>query len=244
MTATLLVDLLAQRGETADSIEDVIGVAQTILELAGTVAFAISAALVAGHKRMNFAGVVVFGVIVAVGGGTLRDLLLGNLPVYWVDDPAPLIVAAATAALTIPLFALGTISVIQRYGLVRVLDSAGLALFVVAGTNIALDSGAGAVSAVVVGVISGIGGGMIRDSLAEKVPQVLASGHFYASAAVTGSALNIALLETSIRPVFASTIAVLYIFTVRLLSIHYGWGIPKFRIDDGDQDAGPATDGT
>jgi len=148
-----------------------------------------------------------------------------------------------TAALTIPLFDLGTVSVIQRHGLVQVFDSAGLALFVVVGTNIALDTGASAASSVVVGVVSGIGGGIIRDNLADQVPQVLASGHFYASAAVAGSALNIALLETSIRPAFAAAIAASVIFAVRMLSIHYGWGLPKFKVGDG-QSAGPAPDVT
>lgn len=237
-----VVDLLAQSNDTADPIEAALGIAQSIINIAGTVAFAISATLVAGHKRMNVVGVVVFAVLVAVGGGTLRDILLGALPVFWVDDPAPLIVAAIAAALTIPLFDLGTISMMQRHGLVRLFDSAGLALFVVAGTNIALDWGAGAVSAVVVGVTSGIGGGIIRDGLADKVPEVLASGHFYASAAAIGSALNIALLETSIRPLFASSIAVVFIFTARMLSIHFEWGVPKFKIGDNGQDAGPAPD--
>jgi uncharacterized membrane protein YeiH len=236
------VGLLVQIGETSESIEDAIGVVQTVIEVTGTIAFAISAALLAGRKRMNVVGVVVFAILVAVGGGTTRDILLGDLPVWWVDDPASLVVAAVAAALTIPLFRLGTISVMQRYGLVRLFDSAGLALFTVAGTNIALDAGAGAASAVVIGVISGVGGGIIRDSIAEQVPEVLASGHFYASAAVVGSAVNIALLETPIRPVFASTIAVTSIFVLRMLSIHYNWGAPEFNVGDDDRDAGPAGD--
>lgn len=216
--------------------------AQTILTLAGTIAFAVSAALVAGHKRMNVVGVVVFAVLVATGGGTIRDMLLGDLPVYWVDNPNPLIVAAVAAALTIPLSNRGTISELQRHGLVQMFDAAGLALFVIAGTNIALDAGAGAVASVTIGVISGVGGGIIRDSLADKVPLVLASGHFYASVAVAGSALDIALLETSIRPMFASSIAVVFIFAVRMLSIHYGWGVPKFKVGHKGQDAGSAPD--
>lgn len=229
-------DLMTQTTPGVDSIEDALGVAQSILTFAGTIAFAVSAALVAGQKRMNIVGVVVFGVIVAVGGGTIRDILLGDLPVNWIGDPAQLLVAAVAAALTIPMFQLGTITVMERHGLVQLFDSAGLALFVVVGTNVALDAGAGAAAAVVVGVISGVGGGIIRDNIADKVPEVLASGHFYASAAVTGSALNIALLETSLRPAISSTIAVVCIFAVRMLSIRYGWGIPKFRVD-GDTDA-------
>lgn len=242
MTLVPALDILLQIDGTSESIEDAIGAVQTVIEIAGTIAFAISAALLAGRKRMNVVGVVVFAVLVAVGGGTTRDILLGDLPVWWVDDPASLVVAAVAAALTIPLFRLGTISVMQRYGLVRFFDSAGLALFTVAGTNIALDAGAGAASAVVIGVISGVGGGIIRDSIAEQVPEVLASGHFYASAAVLGSAANIALLETSIRPVLASTIAVAFIFIVRILSIHYNWGAPEFKVGKDGRDAGPAGD--
>ena len=223
-------DLLAQSGPSQQTIEDALGVVQTIVQYAGTIAFAISAALVAGRRRMNLVGVVVFGTIVALGGATFRDVLLGLLPVSWVADPEPLLVAALASAATIPLFRMGTISVMQRYYLVRVSDAAGLALFTVLGTNIALDAGAGAVSAVVVGSISGIGGGILRDTIAERIPEVLASGHFYASAAVTGSVLNVALLETPLRASIASSIAVLYIFSVRLLSIRFGWGLPTFTV--------------
>lgn len=224
------------------SIDAALGIVQNILEYAGTIAFAISAALLAGRRRMNMVGVVVFAVLVSVGGGTTRDVLLGDLPVFWVTDPELLLVAAVTAALTIPLFEIGTISVMQRYDLVRVSDAAGLALFVVTGTNIALDSGAGAASAVVVGVISGVGGGIIRDSMADRIPEVLASGHFYASAAVTGSALNILLLETPMHPGIASAIAAAYIFTVRILSIRYGWGVPEFNIRNDGEDGKAASE--
>lgn len=235
--------LLAQTSGS-QTLEDALGVVQTIVEYAGTIAFAISAALLAGRRKMNFVGVVLFSVLVAVGGGTTRDLLLGELPVYWVDDPTPLVVAAIAGAATIPLFRIGTISLIQRYDLVRVFDSAGLALFTVLGTNIALDAGAGAISAVFVGTIAGVGGGIIRDNLAEKVPAVLRSGHFYASVALLGAALDVALLETSLSPAVASAIAALFILTIRLLSIHYGWGAPKFEIDtDGDDKPDQAVSG-
>ena len=226
--------LLAQTSGSP-TIEDALGVVQTVVEYTGTIAFAISAALLAGRRRMNVVGVVVFSVLVAIGGGTTRDVVLGELPVYWVDDPTPLVVAAITGAATIPLFKLGTISMIQRHDLIRVFDSAGLALFTVLGTNIALDAGAGTISAVFVGTIAGVGGGIIRDSLAEEIPAVLRSGHFYASVALTGASLDVALLETSLSPAVASAIAGAYILVLRLLSIKFGWGAPKFEIDtDGD----------
>jgi uncharacterized membrane protein YeiH len=181
-------------------------------------------------------GVIVFGVIVAIGGGTIRDVLLGDFPVFWVDDPSTLIVAALAAAATIPLFRIGVIGARQRFDLVRIFDTAGLALFTIIGTNAALDAGAGAVSAVVVGLISGAGGGggIMRDTIAERVPEVLASGHSYASAAAAGAALDVALLETSMSPAIASSIAGVAIITLRLMSIHLDWRVSRFTIDDGE----------
>jgi uncharacterized membrane protein YeiH len=231
-------EVLAQSDASQQTIEDALGVVQTIVGYAGTIAFAISAALLAGRRKMNVVGAMVFGVIVATGGGTLRDVLLGRLPVYWVDDPTALIVAAVAAVVTIPLFKIGTISVMARYDVMRVADSAGLALFAVSGTNIALDSGAGSVSAVVVGVLAGVGGGIIRDVVAQRIPLVLSSGRLYASVAVLGCALDVALLELLSSRVVASAIAVGFIFGVRLLAIHFGWGAPTFAIDAKDVDGG------
>lgn len=241
-------EVLAQSDASHQTIEDALGVVQTIVEYAGTIAFAVSAALLAGRRKMNVVGVMVFGVIVATGGGTVRDLLLGILPVYWVDDPTPLIIAAIAALVTIPLFKIGTISVMARYDVMRIADSAGLALFAVTGTNIALDSGAGAISAVVIGVLAGIGGGIIRDSLADRIPLVLSSGRLYASVAVVGCALDVALIELLRSKIVASAIAVGFILAVRLLAIHFAWGAPTFAIDAKDVDdgelgaAGPRTD--
>ena len=231
-------EVLAQSDASRQTIEAALGAVQTIVEYAGTVAFAVSAALLAGRRKMNIVGVMVFGVIVAIGGGSIRDMLLGRLPVYWVDDPTLLVVAAVAAMLTIPLFKIGTISVMARYDVMRVADSAGLALFAVAGTNIALDSGAGAISAVVIGVISGVGGGIIRDNLADRIPLVLSSGRLYASVVVVGCALQVALLELLSSRIVASAIAVGLIVVVRLLAIHFGWGAPTFAIDTEDVDGG------
>jgi uncharacterized membrane protein YeiH len=234
----LAFEVFSQSEASQQTIEDALGVLQPIVEYAGTIAFAISAALLAGRRKMNVVGVMVFGVIVATGGGTIRDLLLGLLPVYWVDDPTPLIVAAGAAAATIPLFRIGTISVMARYDVMRVADSAGLALFAVTGTNVALDSGAGSVSAVAIGVLAGIGGGIIRDSLGDRIPLVLSSGRLYASVVVAGCALEVALVELLRSRIVASAIAVGFILVGRLLAIHFGWGAPTFAIDTKDVDDG------
>jgi uncharacterized membrane protein YeiH len=227
-------EFVAEAAQSERSIEAAIGNVRTVLLYAGTIAFAISAALLAGRRRMGMIGVVVFGVIVAIGGGTSRDVLLGDFPVYWIDNPSTLIVAALAAGATIPLFRIGVIGAMQRFDLVRLFDTVGLALFTIIGTNAALDAGAGAVSAVVVGLISGAGGGIIRDTIAQRIPEVLASGHSYASAAAAGAAFNVALLETSMSPAIASSIAGMTIIILRLVSIHLDWRVSRFAIDTGE----------
>jgi uncharacterized membrane protein YeiH len=221
---------LAQAAVSDQSIKDALGVLQDVMEYAGTIAFAISGALVAGRKHMDVVGVVVLGSIVAVGGGTARDLLLGDVPVFWINNPTFVIVGAITALATIPLFKTGTLAVLQRFNLVQFSDAAGMALFVVTGTNVALAAGANNLAAVIVGVIAGVGGGIIRDLMANEIPDVLTNGQFYASAAFVGALLYVMLLELSVSPFVAVWVPIVIIFGLRVLSIIYGWGVPKFEI--------------
>jgi uncharacterized membrane protein YeiH len=225
---------LAQAAVSDQTINGALGVLQDIMEYAGTIAFAISGALVAGRKHMDVVGVVVLGSIVAVGGGTLRDLLVGDFPVFWVTSPTFVVVGAVVALATIPLFKAGTIAVLQRYNLVQISDAAGMALFVVTGTNVALAAGADSLAAAIVGVIAGVGGGIIRDVLANKIPDVLTNGQFYASAAFLGAIVYVILLQTPLSPFVSVWVPIIVIFGIRLLSINYGWGVPKFRIDPDD----------
>lgn len=230
--------VLAQSAVSEQSIKDALGVLQDVMEYAGTIAFAISGALVAGRKHMDVVGVIVLGTIVAVGGGTARDLLLGDFPVFWVDNPTFVVVGALVALATIPLFKTGTIAFMQHYNLVQISDAAGMALFVVTGTNVALAAGADSLAAAVVGVIAGVGGGIIRDLMANKIPDVLTNGQFYASAAFLGAVLYVLLLQTSLSPFVSIWIPIITIFGIRLLSIIFGWGVPKFKID---KDTDPST---
>jgi uncharacterized membrane protein YeiH len=182
------LEFVPKAAESERSIEGAIGDVRAVLLYTGT----ISAALLAGTRRMGMFGVVVFGVNVANGGGTTRDVLLGDLPVFWIDDPSTLIVAALAAAATIPLFRIGAIKAMQRLDLVRLFDTVGLALFTIIGTNAALDARA---------------------------------------------ALEVALLETSMSPAIASSIAGVAIITLRLVSIHLDWRVSRFTIDDGENRA-------
>ena len=226
-----IAPLLAQASDAEQTVKEALGILQNIMEYAGTIAFAISGALAAGRKKMDYVGVVILGTIVAVGGGTTRDLFIGDVPVFWINDPTFMIIGALTALATIPLTKTGTLDQLRRLRVIRVSDAAGMALFVVTGTNVALAAGAGSLAAAIVGVISGVGGGIIRDLLANETPDVLVGGQFYASAAFSGALLYVLLLQLPISRLLVFWIPIALIFGIRTASLHYGWGIPTFAID-------------
>lgn len=230
MSTGAVVAATLQQGSSNgdDTAEQILGVIQTIMEYGGTVAFGMSGALVALNRRLDLVGVIVLGIIVSVGGGTIRDLLVGDSPVFWVSSPIFVIVGAAAAIATIPLGRIGAIDALNRYRIVLVLDAAGLALFVVVGTNVALDNGAHPVAAAIVGVISGIGGGILRDVLAGLSPAVLTNGELYATVAFGGAALYVVLLELDASPLAVFWIPVVTIFAARVWAIVTGVKVPRF----------------
>lgn len=213
-------------------IQTVLATAQTVLEYVGTMAFAVSGALVAARKRMDVGGVIVLGAIVSVGGGTTRDLLLGR-PVFWVHDPTVLAVGALTALVVLLIGRFVNAGARPAYWLVQVFDALGLALFVVTSTSIALVYGAAPVSAVVIGVVAGIGGGVIRDLLADELPVVLTDPRLYITAALAGSILYLALLRAEAPDVITLWAPIGLILLLRLISLRYGIGIPKVTADLG-----------
>ncbi|HFF8945380.1 TPA: TRIC cation channel family protein [Serratia marcescens] len=129
------------------------------LDILGTAVFAVSGVLLAGKLRMDPFGVLVLGVVTAVGGGTIRDMALANGPVFWVKDPTDLVVAMITCVLTLLL-------VRQPRRLPKwvlpVLDAVGLAVFVGIGVNKAFAAGTGPLVAICMGVITGVGGGIVH----------------------------------------------------------------------------------
>ena len=202
------------------------------LEYLGVVAFAISGALLAEHKRMDLVGVVVFATVVSVGGGTIRDILLGQLPVFWIDDPIFIVVGAMTALITLPLARLGTIDLLRRFRIISLADAAGLAAFTVVGTSMALDVGASGLAAISVGIASGIGGGVVRDVLASRVPEALSDGRLYATAALMGALTYVVMLELGLSEFVTVWAAIAVIFGIRLLSIGFGVRVPTVTIPE------------
>jgi uncharacterized membrane protein YeiH len=198
------------------------------LNILGTVVFAISGVLLAGKLRMDPFGVLVLGVVTAVGGGTLRDLVLDSGPAFWVTDPTDLIVALITCVVTIIL-------VRQPRRLpgwvLPVLDAVGLAVFVGIGVNKAFASGAGPLIAICMGVLTGVGGGMIRDVLAREIPMILRK-EVYATACIVGGTVHAVLYNIVHFPLQdAMLIGMIITLCIRLSAIRWQLKLPTFTLD-------------
>lgn len=197
----------------------------TLIDLFGVAVFAISGALLAGRKQMDLFGVIVLAIVTGIGGGTLRDLLLGVTPVFWIHDPVYILVAAGTAGLTV----VSAPFLSHRQDLLLVADAIGLAFFCVLGAAKALEAGTGPLIAMLMGVMTGVVGGVIRDLLAGEVPLVLRRD-LYATAAVAGAGLFALLTTLGISPTVAVWAGMLTALALRLAAMRWHWGLPVFRI--------------
>lgn len=195
-----------------------------MLNVVGTFAFGLSGAMVAIRRQLDLFGIIVLAVATGVAGGLLRDLLLGEAPPEVLNTLWPMAVAAA-AGLGAFFFA----PVIDRlWRPVMVLDAVGLGVFAVAGCDKALAFGLEPPGAILLGVMSAVGGGMLRDMMAAEVPRVLHE-EVYALAALCGSAAYAGLRAVEIAESWAVALAVLLAFALRLASVRYGWRLPRAR---------------
>ena len=173
--------------------------------------------------------VLVLGVVTAVGGGTIRDMALANGPVFWVKDPTDLVVAMVTCLLTIVL-------VRQPRRLPKwilpVLDAVGLAVFVGIGVNKAFNAGTGPMVAICMGVLTGVGGGIIRDILAREVPMILRT-EIYATACIVGGIVHATAYYTFALPLEnAAMLGMVVTLVIRLAAIRWHLKLPTFALDD------------
>lgn len=196
------------------------------IALVAVVVSSASGVLKAGFRQFDLFGVVIIAITTGLGGGSLRDMLLGQ-EVFWIKDQIYFI-ASFSSALIIFILA-RTIKVSDRLFLLP--DAAGLAAFSIAGTLSSLMAGAPWLLASFMGVVTGIMGGIFRDVLCNETPLVFKSP-LYATAAWGGSLLFIALLSFSIHPGVAAIASGLLIFIARLLALKYNLGLPKFRFKE------------
>jgi uncharacterized membrane protein YeiH len=195
-------------------------------DLFGVGVFAITGALMAGRKSMDLFGVLVIAVITALGGGTLRDLILDHHPVSWIRNDTYILVASLSALATV-LWVRFT-RPIHEAGLL-VADAFGLAVFTVIGTEVALQHGTPISTAVIMGVMTGVAGGVMRDVICNEIPLIFQK-EIYATACIAGSLVFIGLRELALPWWGAAGLAMLVVLATRLAAIHWHVSLPRFQL--------------
>ncbi|MEO8756732.1 MAG: trimeric intracellular cation channel family protein [Devosia sp.] len=187
---------------------------------------AMTAALSAGRRKMDWFGVCVLAAVTALGGGTMRDTLLGHYPLSWVRDPWLLLVVCGAALVTI---ALARFMETLRWPFL-ILDALGLVVFTIIGCNVALEMGQSPIIVIVAGMITGIAGGILRDVLCNDVPLVFSS-ELYATVSIVTGILYYFGLQFSMQHDLVTVVAAAVGFTLRVVAIMFHWGMPKFIYD-------------
>jgi len=198
-------------------------------EAIGVAVFALTGALMAARKGMDPFGFALLATLTGVGGGTVRDLLIGIRPVFWVGDPRDVLVCLIVAEI---VFALGPkrVAALEGGRRGRVLlwaDALGLALFAITGTAKALAAGVPALSAIALGTITATFGGIIRDIFAGTTPLVLRQ-EIYVTAAALGAAVAVTLQVIGLPPAWSAAAGFTAAFTLRAFAILRGWSLPAF----------------
>ena len=194
-----------------------------ILSLVALAAQAMTAALAAGRRRMDWFGVCLLGCITALGGGTLRDVVLGHYPLVWVENPTYLGLTMIASLLTIPIARL-----VHRLNTAFiVLDAIGLVVFTMIGCDVAWQAHASLPIVIVSGMMTGCAGGVLRDILCNDVPLLFRSELYASVSVVTGLFYSAAFVLTLNSDLWTALTFVLGL-TLRLLAVRYKWEMPKF----------------
>ena len=196
------------------------------LDLVGIAVFAISGAIAAGRRGMDIIGVIALATVTAIGGGTMRDLLLDRHPIFWLADPAYLVVIIASALITV---AYARWRPAPR-GTLLAADALGLSVFSVVGAQIAESAGLPAVSCVLLGTLTGTAGGVVRDVLSAEVPLLFRGGNLYASAAIAGTTAYFVLELAGVSRVMSSQAGMVVCAGLRFSAIWWGLNLPVFTI--------------
>ena len=196
----------------------------TVLDYAAVFVFALTGALVASRAQLDVVGFIFLACLTATGGGTIRDLLLDRDP-FWIRDPAILMVASGAAVLIFFTAHLAE----SRYRLLLWLDAAALSVAVAAGVGVALAEEQPAAIVLLMGVVTGTFGGMLRDVVANEVPLVLKQGELYATAAFAGSGAGLIALWLGSEEPLALLAAATVTLALRAGSMALGWKLPVYK---------------
>lgn len=199
----------------------------TVLWAIGITAEGVTGALAAGRERMDLFGVVMVALVTALGGGSIRDVLLGNHPLTWVRDPEYILLVVAAAIVTV------SVAGIMKYfrQLFLVLDGLGLVVFSILGARVALEMGHGVIIAVVGAVVTGVAGGIMRDLFCDRIPLVFRE-ELYASISVLAALLFVGLLQLGVAEGAAVVATLVVGFVLRMLALRFRWRLPVFTYEE------------
>ena len=195
----------------------------TLLDMAGTFAFAISGAVAARQKNLDLFGIIAIAYMVACGGGIIRDVCIGAIPPAGLADGRYLVLALVASALAMVAYPL-----LQRLDHpVQMFDALGLSFFAVFGAHKALAFGHNAQVAVLLGIVSAVGGGVMRDVLLNRTPLILRK-EIYASAALAAAVVQVGGARLELSMEWVPWAGIVLCFGLRFLAMRYGWNLPRF----------------
>jgi uncharacterized membrane protein YeiH len=193
-----------------------------IIEILGTFAFAVSGAFSAMERKLDLFGVLIISFVTAIGGGTLRDMLLGNTPVAWLENRTiiTVILLSASAAIFFGSY------LKQMTRTLFTFDAFGLGLFTIIGIEKGLEHNLGAGVCIALGTVTGCFGGVTRDVLLNNVPLIFKK-EIYASSCIAGGIIYFLLLGANVESKTVTIICISVIVLIRILAVRYRWSIPK-----------------
>ncbi len=196
-----------------------------LLDMVGIIACAIAGTTLALYKRFDLFGCILVSMVNAIGGGTLRDVMLGRHPLFWMTDLSYVIVITLTSILGQMFF--------HRHqkidGMLKLFDAIGLAAFSVIGLAVALSLDAHPIIAILMAVMTSIAGGIMRDMICNEIPLVLQK-EIYISASIVGSVLYLTLLHLGVADWVRETVALISIFGIRMLAVRFDWHLPSIQL--------------
>ncbi len=196
-----------------------------VLDIFGTVIFAITGAVKGVRNRLDFLGVIVFAITVGCAGGMVRDCLIGATPVASFLNTSYLVACIITGVFVFFLAPW----IVGRWRIILICDAIGLGVFTALGAEKAMTLGIGPVGQIFAGVIGAVGGGVLRDVFSKEVPAVLTSD-FYASASIIGAVIFVILNKLNVQEPINFTITMVFITVLRLCAMHYHIHLPVARM--------------
>lgn len=203
----------------------------TVADLVGTFAFAISGAVAARQRKLDLFGILSVTFMVACGGGIIRDICIGATPPAGLSDWRYLGISVLASIVTISAYP----KVRRMRSPVLVFDALGLGLFAVAGAQKAMIYGNSAELAILLGMVSAVGGGVMRDVMLSRIPAIL-QREIYASAALLGATIQVVSIRAGIDGAWTPWVATIACSSVRLLSLRYEWKLPVFATKSNGDD--------